>query len=245
MARKRVTGEPAWVLHHRPYRDTSRIIDVLSRDHGRLSLVSKGSRAAKSRLKGILRPFMPLDISWVIHSDLGTLTGAEMHGAPVSLTGDALLSGYYLNELLLQLLHRHDPQPDIFEAYSRAVTNLAGRENVAPVLRAFEIDLLSLLGYALVLDHDTGDSGVLKLKSTYEYRPEQGPVPVSEREGAMIFSGAELMAINSREFDDPDVLRCAGRLLRHVIAYHLDGKELKSRKVMKEIRRSDGAGRSQ
>lgn len=245
MSRKRVNGEPAWVLHHRPYRDTSRIIDVLSRDHGRLSLVSRGSRAAKSRLKGILRPFMPLDMSWVIHADLGTLTGAEMHGAPVSLTGDALLSGYYLNELVLKLLHRHDPQPDIFEAYSRAVSKLAGCDNVAPVLRAFEIDLLSLLGYALVLDHDTAGNRALEPGSTYEYRPEQGPTPVSGRDGPTIFSGVELIAIARREFDDPDVLRCAGRLLRHVIAYHLDGKELKSRKVMKEIRRSDGAGRQQ
>ena len=106
---RRVHDEPAWVLHHRPFRDSSRILDVLSRQHGRLSLVARGSRAAKSRLKGILRPFSPLSLSWVIRSDLGTLTGADMSGVPIVLSGDALLSGFYVNELLLKLLHNHDP----------------------------------------------------------------------------------------------------------------------------------------
>ena len=89
---RRVHQEPAWVLHHRPFRDSSRILDVFSRDHGRLALVARGSRSAKSRLKGVLRPFLPLQLSWVIRSDMGTLTGAEMNGPPISLSGDALMS---------------------------------------------------------------------------------------------------------------------------------------------------------
>ena len=228
-------------MHHRPFRDTSRILDVFSRDYGRLALVSRGSRSAKSKLRGILRPFMPLQISWVIRSDLGTLTGAEIQSAPISLSGDALLSGYYINELLLHLLHRHDPQPDIFSAYSDTIERLAGIATVAPVLREFEIALLRLLGYALNLDHDTDTPGALVPDTKYEYRAEQGPVAVSDRRGPMIFTGAELAAIHRQEFSQPDVLKNAGRLLRNVIAYHLDGKELKSRKVMQEIRRATNA----
>ena len=125
---RRVQDEPAWVLHHRPFRDSSRILDILSRQYGRLSLVARGSRGAKSRLKGLLRPFSPLNLSWVIRSDLGTLTGGDMSGVPMSLSGDALLSGYYVNELLLNLLHDHDPQPAIFEIYGRTIAKLSAAE---------------------------------------------------------------------------------------------------------------------
>lgn len=235
---RRIQQEPAWLLHHRPFRDSSRIVDILSRDHGRLSLVARGSRSAKSSLRGILRPFMPLQMSWVIRSDLGTLTGAEMHGEPISLLGDALLSGYYINELLLHLMHRHDPQPEIFDAYRQAISDLAGNDNVAATLRRFEMTLLQLLGYALNLHHDTESEALLSDDDFYEYRVERGPVPVRKREGIMVFSGRRLLEIGQQRFEDPDILKDAGRLLREVIRFHLGGKELKSRRVLMELRRS-------
>lgn len=236
--RIRVEQEAAWLLHHRPFRDTSRILDVLTRDHGRLSVVARGSRSARSKLRGILRPFMPLAVSWVARSDLGTLTGAEISGPPVSLTGDALLSGYYMNELLIHLMHRHDPQPEIFDAYSATIRRLAVAEAVAPRLRTFEIELLRLLGYALEFDHDVAGNRVEDPGRWYEYRAAEGPVSIDRREGPMVFSGAELAAIGRRQFDDRPALDAANRLLRGVIAYHLDGRELKSRKVLRDIRRA-------
>ena len=236
-ASRRIQQEPAWILHHRPFRDSSQILDILSREHGRLSVVARGSRGAKSRLKGILRPFLPLKLSWVIRSDLGTLTGAEINGAPLSLQGDALLSGYYSNELLLNLLHRHDPQPEIFDIYCGVIQGLASNASVSPSLRHFEIELLRTLGYAINLDHDTDSLQPLIPDRQYEYRPEQGPVAVSGRHGQMIFSGARLQAIGMQQFEDPNVLRDAGRLLREVIAFHLGGKELKSKKVLMDLRR--------
>ncbi len=236
MASRRVHQEPAWVLHHRPFRDSSRILDVFSRDHGRLALVARGSRSGKSRLKGVLRPFLPLQLSWVIRSDMGTLTGAEMNGPPISLAGDALMSGYYVNELMLNLLHRHDPQPEVFAAYESAIAALNGATGLAAVLRRFEMDVLALLGYALNLDHDTRSGEAIREDATYEYQVEQGPVVVTGREGPMVFSGRELRAIAQFEVGDPAVLSAAGRLLRQVIAWHLDGKELQSRKVLREMR---------
>ena len=236
IAPQRIQNEPAWLLHHRPFRDSSQILDILSLAQGRRAVVAKGSRGAKSKLRGILRPFLPLQLSWFIRSDLGTLTGAEMNGAPLSLSGDALLSGYYVNELILKLLHRHDPQPEIFAAYSRTIERLAGSQDVAPYLRQFEIELLRILGYALNLDHDTETTEPLRPQQQYEYRVEQGLVPVSDREGPMVFRGAEIDAIRNQQFADPAVLKNAGSLLRNVIAYHLDGKELKSRKVLKDMR---------
>jgi DNA repair protein RecO (recombination protein O) len=195
-------------------------------------------------LKGILRPFLPLQLSWVIRSDLGTLTGAEMDGAPISLAGDALLSGYYVNELILNLLHRHDPQPEIYAVYRKTIHDLKDPSRVAATLRRFEMETLGLLGYALNLDHDTRTGRDLSPDSQYEYRPGEGPVPVGDRNGPLVFSGAELRAIARQEFDEQATLIKAGILLRYIIAWHLDGKELKSRKVLQEMRRTAG-GQSQ
>ena len=232
----RVQQQAAFVLHQRPFRDSSQILDVLSREHGKLSLVARGSRGARSKLKGVLRPFLPLRLSWVQRSDLGTLTGAESAGSPLSLTGDALMAGYYANELLLNFLHRNDPQPEIFDLYSGALHALRARNDIAATLRHYEMVLLELLGYALMLDQESGTESPLDAGRSYEYRVEEGPVRVSRAEGTMVFSGATLGAIAAQRFEDPDTLRSANRLLRHVIAYHLGGKELKTRKVQSELR---------
>ena len=241
--RQQVHNESAWLLHHRPFRDTSRILDVLSRDYGRLSLVARGSRGGRSRLKGILRPFMPLQLSWVIRGDMGTLTGAEVDGRPISLGGDALMSAYYINELVMHLVHRHDPQPDVYHCYCQALHDLQQGHGVAATLRRFEVALLELLGYALNLDHDTRTGELIDPEAVYEFRVEQGPVPVEGRSGPMVFSGRTLLGVAAQEFDDDESLLAAGRLLRHVIAWHLDGKELNSRKVLREMRQSAGSDR--
>jgi DNA repair protein RecO (recombination protein O) len=234
---RRVQQQPAYILHRRPFRDSSQIIDVLTRDHGTVAAVARGSRGSKSRLAGLLRPFLPLRISWVAKSDLGTLTGAEAIGPPFGLKGDALLSAYYVNELLLYFLHRHDPQPEIFELYSLTIPSLCGNADIASCLRNFELELLSLLGYAVNLGHIAGTNDNIDPAHNYEYRVDQGPVPVARSEGPLVFQGATLLAIAAREFDDPDVLRAANRLLRAAVTHHLGGKELQSRKVLREVHR--------
>jgi DNA repair protein RecO (recombination protein O) len=234
---RRVQQQAAYILHHRPFRDSSQILDVFSQDHGKLAVVARGSRGGRSRLKGVLRPFMPLSMSWVIRSDLGTLVGAEVRGAPVSLVGEALLSGYYVNELVLHFLHRHDPQPEIFRAYAETVVALAvSGANNAAILRQFEMALLRHSGYALNLDHESGSTAAIDPDRSYEYRMEQGPVRVSRTDGPLVFGGATLAGIAAQRFDDPAVLRAASRLMREVVSFHLGGKELKSRKVLLEIR---------
>jgi len=234
----RVQQQAAFILHRRPFRDSSQILDLLSRDHGKLAVVARGSRGANSRLKGLLRPFMPLSMSWVLKSDLGTLTGAEVRGAPLSLTGDALLSGYYVNELILHFLHRHDPQPEVFDAYGRTIKALAMKgSGIAPALRQFEMALLRHSGYALNLDGESDSGEALEPGKYYDYRVEQGAVQVRRDEGPMVFSGTTLAGIAAQRFDDPDILRAANRLMREVISYHLGGKELKSRRVLLEMHR--------
>ena len=237
-ANKRVQAEPAFLLHHRPYQDSSRILDIISPNYGRLALVARGSRSAKSRLAGILRPFLPLRLSWIARPGLSTLTGAEMNGTPISLHGDALMSGYYASELLLKLLHRHDPQPEIFTVYLRTIENLAVSTNAALPLRHFEMELLRLLGYALNLEHDIETGEPLCSDTMYEYCVERGPTVIGDRKGPMVFSGRELNAVRNKDFELPEILNCASRLLREVIYFHLDGKELKSRKVLLELRQA-------
>ena len=235
---RRVQQHPAYLLHHRPFRDTSLLLDIFSRDHGRLALVARGARSQKSRLKPLLRPFMPLQLSWLLRSDLGTLTGAELDGQPLKLSGDALMSGYYMNELILHLTHRHDSQPEVFAAYAQTISQLAVSADPAPALRVFEIELLGLLGYAPSFAHESVSHDPIERGASYEYRAEQGPVKVTRKSGSMIFTGETLIAIGEHRFDDPPVLRAAGRLLRNVINHHLGGKELKSRKVLVDLHRS-------
>lgn len=234
---KRVHQEPAYVLHHRPFRDSSQIIDLLTRDHGRIAVVARGSRGSRSRLAGVLRPFLPLRVSWMARSDLGTLTGAEAAGPPAGLRGDALLSAYYVNELMLAFLHRDDPQPEVFALYAQTVSDLNVRDGVAPALRAFEMEFLGLLGYAMNLEHEAGTQTPIEADRYYDYRVEQGPAPVQRAEGPLVFAGEMLLGIAAQRFDDPAVLGAANRLLRAVIAHHLGGRELKSRKVLRDLHR--------
>ncbi|HSG97576.1 MAG TPA: DNA repair protein RecO, partial [Woeseiaceae bacterium] len=186
--------------------------------------------------------FLPLRVSWVAKSDLGTLTGAEAAGAPGQLHGDALLSAYYVNELMLNFLHRDDSQPEIFALYDEVITALARDKDMAATLRGFELELLGLLGYAISLDHEAGSHDTLDPDQSYDYRLEQGPVPVDRDDGPLVFPGSVLLEIAARRFDDADVVRAAGRLLREVIDYHLGGKELQSRKVLREVHRGRISG---
>jgi len=236
-APRRVQQQPAFVLHHRPFRDSSQILDIVTRDHGKIALVARGSRSAKSRLAGVLRPFLPLRLSWVARSDLGTLTGAEAVGAPMGIRGDAMFSAFYVNELLLSFLHRHDPQPEIYALYAEVISELVSTADIAACLRSFELELLGLLGYAVSFQDDATADKRLDPKRHYSYRVEEGLVAIDRSEGPMVFSGAVLQSIQAQEFDKPEIVRAASRLLRGTIRHHLGGKELKSRKVLMELHR--------
>ncbi|MGI9236690.1 MAG: DNA repair protein RecO [Woeseiaceae bacterium] len=235
---RRIQQQPACILHHRPFRDSSQILDIVTQDHGKIALVARGSRGSKSRLAGILRPFLPLKISWVAKGDLGTLTGAEASGPPMGIHGEAVFAAFYVNELLLHFLHRHDPQAEIFGLYKEVIARLGATGEIAATLRSFELELLSFLGYAVSFHPDAAGDIELNSHCFYDYRVEQGPVAVERAEGPMVFKGSVLQSIRSQSFEDPEVLRAANRLLRQVINYHLGGKELKSRKVLAGLHRS-------
>lgn len=233
----RVELEPGFVLHHRPFRDTSLLLEVLSRDHGRVGLVARGARGPRSRMKGILQPFRPLLLSWQLRGELGTLTAAEgaaATGLPPG-GGEALLGLYYLNELLLRLTARLDHHPGLYESYAAAVTALASRAALAPELRRFEKRLLDVLGYGPELRFDTAGQPV-DPGQAYAYLPAAGLAPCREdAPGAL--SGASLLALAAEELPDARALADARRLLRAALDVHLEGRPLKTRELLAQLRR--------
>ena len=233
--------QPSYVLHHRPYRDTSRILELFTRDHGRVSVFARGARGGKagsSSLTSVLQPFNRVLVSWSGRGEAGQLTGAEFDGAMQPLPPDRLVHGFYLNELLLKLFARHDSHPDVFALYSQTLDQLKNEDAVRP-LRLFEKRLLEAIGYGLALERDAHDDTPLEPDASYHYRLEHGPVRVHAvmENNNVVYSGASLLSLAREELSDAAVCADARRLLRSALDRCLDGRELRSRQVMLALRK--------
>tara|TARA_Y100001936_G_scaffold31779_1_gene29817 strand:- start:2527 stop:3273 length:747 start_codon:yes stop_codon:yes gene_type:complete len=236
-SKKRILKQPTWILHQRPYRDTSCIIDIFTRDLGRVSIIAKGGRSPKSKFRGLLRPFFPMKLSWYSGKNLGNLVDIDVIGKPYNLIGDSLLSAYYLNELILKFLVKDDPQVEIFDLYSRTISDLIESVNIAPVLRKFEIEFLKLIGYGLNLEFESGTELPVRSHFFYEYKPEIGLVISDKKNDHCVFNGADIKAINQGDFQEKKTIKSANRLLKSIINFHLDGRRLKTRRVLEELKR--------
>jgi DNA repair protein RecO (recombination protein O) len=239
----RIEFEPAFLLHARPYRESSQIIEIFGQHHGRVGLVARGSRRPKSRWKSALQPFQPMRMSWSGRGTLQTLRAAEPASPSLPFTGIYVMAGYYMNELLIALLHRSDPHPDLFAHYGSALATLAAGEELEPTLRRFELALLAEIGYGLVTDRDAADGQPLYSDRWYEYFADQGPVPVAAgTAGRLVLNGADLTAIGNGVFDRPEQLLIAKRLLREKLNWCLGGRPLKTRQVIASMHGSWSAG---
>ncbi len=235
---RRAQLEQAYLLHQRPWRESSLIVDFFASEYGRLALVAKGARRPKSAMRGVLQPFCLLAISFSQRSELGTLTAAESAQRPVIPPNESLLSAYYVNELILRLLARNDPHGDLFAHYSETINRLSAGDNPAPVLRIFEKRLLQALGYGLELHCDVRSGEQLDPLATYEYRLEQGPVATLKASaGSLAFSGRSLIALAAETLTDPESIRDARRLLMATLDLYLNDRPLNTRKVMRAMRR--------
>lgn len=239
---RRVQLQPAYVLHHRPYRDTSRILELFTLDHGRVCVFARGARGARksgASLVSTLQPFNRILVSWSGRGEAGQLTGAEFDGAISMLPPDRLVSGFYLNELLLKLFARHDSHPEVFALYAQTIESLKTAADAARALRVFEKRLLDALGYGLALDRDVTTGEPIDARASYHYRLEQGPVRASDvMESATVFSGAALLALAREDLDDPALGTQARRLLRAALDRCLEGRELRSRQVLLSLRKT-------
>jgi len=228
----RLDQQPAYVLHARPYRETSLLLECLTRDHGRLGVVARGVRGERAKLRRAqLEPFQPLALDLLLRGEMATLTGAETVGMPLRLGGDHGLAGLYLNELVVRLTARQDAQPALFDAYARTLARLAAGEPAGWTLRRFERDLLEAIGYGLQLRCEAGGEEVLQAQAHYRYDVEQGAVRCAAG-AARAVRGGDLLALAEDRMPDPAGAAALRRLMREVICYHLGGGELRAWRML-------------
>lgn len=232
--RHRVDGQPVFVLHSHPFRETSLIVEAFSRDFGRVALLARGARRPRAALRGLLLAFQPLEVGWAGKGEVLTLMKAEWQGGQPLLGGKALLCGYYLNELLLNLLPREDAHERLFAIYAETLRCFADGVREAD-LRRFEKALLQELGYGLTLETDASGQPI-DPAIRYRYEIERGPVRIGAAEVAKLaISGRALIDLAAGRFDDPRTLIEVKLLMRALIAHQLGGEVLATRKIFKEL----------
>ncbi|MDR0529888.1 MAG: DNA repair protein RecO [Zoogloeaceae bacterium] len=238
----RVDAQPAYLLHIRPWRETSLLLEAFTRDYGRIALAARGARRPHSVLRGLMLAFQPLEISWSGKGEILNLVKAEWQGGQPPLSGLPLFCGYYLNELLLRLLPREDAHPELFAHYLRALMRLgySTRRQVAEAdLRGFERALLAELGYGLTLDRDT-DGAAIAAHARYRYEIERGPSRVlhsspEDENAALVLSGQTLIDVRHDDYLRAATRNEAKQLMRRLLTHYLDGAELESRKWVREL----------
>ncbi len=237
--KEQVYLQSGFVLHQRAYQNTSAIIDVFSRDYGRLSLVARGVKRKNSQLKSVLQSFQPLSLSWVRRSDLGVLTHAELQPSIIQLDHELLYSGFYLNELIVRLVPVYDAMPDLFDAYSKALSSLSDAHNLSVTipLRLFEKKLLQALGYEILFDLEADGHTAITENEYYVFIPEQGFLPVGEEKQInRPFKGEYLLALAADQLEKKETQHTAHRLMHISLKRLLGDKPLKSRELYKAYR---------
>ena len=233
----RIALQPAFVLHSRPYRETSVIVDLFTQDCGRIAAVARGVRQSRSPLRPLLQLFMPIFVSWQGKSDLMNLVTVEANGYSRRLVGERLLSGLYLNELLMRVLHKHDPHPGLYTIYHNTLLELQGTESQLKTLRLFEKKLLEQLGYGLHLTYDAANQSAIAANKYYRFHPEHGFELCGLNAGQhTVFAGKSLLALDAEELDDDTFLRDAKRLMRLALAPLLGKYTLNSRQLYSQPR---------
>ena len=235
--KSRHDGQPAFVLHSYPFRETSLIVESFTRDRGRVALVARGARRPKSTLRGVLLAFQPLLLSWSGKMDLRTLHKAEWEGGYTPLKGLSLICGFYLNELLLKLLPRDDPHEQLFAVYRETLEALGRNDDHAVTLRRFEKSLLRELGYGLMLDRDAETGAPIRAELRYTYVMERGPVVQrgdAARNGVEL-TGQTLIDMQSDDYASAASLQQSKLLMRALINHHLGNKTLHTRQLLRDL----------
>jgi len=234
----RIQGAHAFVLHARRWRETSLLVEVLSLEHGRLGLAARGVQTPKRHaLRAALQPLQHIRFDAVLRGELATLTHAEALDAAPLLTGPALLSGFYINELLLRLLARQDPHPDLYTAYAQVRARLGTGEPLGWSLRRFERDLLQALGFGLDYTTD-GDGVAIDPAARYQLDPEHGARRVPQYAGRDSLSGHALNALACDIMPNAADLADLRRALRRVLAHHLGAHGLKSWELLRGLKQT-------
>jgi DNA repair protein RecO (recombination protein O) len=245
VAAKRISDEPAYVLHRYDWSESSLILEVFTRQHGRVALVARGAKKPSSSFRPVLLPLQPLHVAYGGDAEIRNLKSAEWQGGHVMPTGDALLSGYYLNELLMRLLARDDPHPALFDAYAATVQLLASQsvDTLQVALRAFELRLLRDIGLLPSLDTETATLQTLNAQTPYVLVAESG-LREAHSDDRVSLPGADWLALQAALDGDTFsgmVQACVNVLselkpqLRALLHYHCGVKVLKTRQMMIDL----------
>jgi DNA repair protein RecO (recombination protein O) len=228
--------EPAYVLHSYPFKETSLVVEVFSRNFGRLGLVARGARRPRSSLRGVLMAFQPLSLSWAGKAELRTLHRAEWLAGHAQLAGLSLMCGFYLNELLLKLVAREDPHQGLYAAYEEALERFRAGDPASRVLRGFEKTLLRELGYGMLLDRDAAGDPV-QAAASYTYLLEGGPSLLSDASPVppVELSGKTLLDMAVDDYSDPHTLQQSRALMRFVLNRYLGGQVLHTRQLLRDL----------
>jgi DNA repair protein RecO (recombination protein O) len=231
----RISAQPGFVLHSYPYKETSLIVDVFSRDYGRIALVAKGAKRPHSKLRGVLQTFQPLSVGWSGKSEVRTLTAAEWVGGLLPLEKSALLCGFYLNELLVKLLARDDPHPALFDHYVAAMNQLAHDEPAPIVLRKFERALLKETGVATDFTVCTSTAQAVDPLQTYVVDPERGPRIARAADRWPCVFGKTLLDMERQDYSDAVTQSQSKQLMRFLLAHHLGSMQLNTRQILIDL----------
>ena len=246
MATQRISDEPAYVLHRYDWSESSLILEVFTRHHGRIALVAKGAKKPSSNFRPILLPLQPLHVAYRGDAEIRALKGAEWMGGHVMPTGDALMSGYYLNELLLNLLARDDSHPRLFDVYASVVQIIASRhlDVLQGALRTFELLLLREIGLLPMLDTQTMTLGGLDAAARYTLVPEGGLRQTGDADRASL-SGGQWLSLQAALADSAPfttTLRACAEVmaelkpqLRTLLNYHCGVGTLRTRQMMIDL----------
>lgn len=231
----RITGQPAFVLHSYPYKETSLIVDLFTRDHGRIAVVAKGAKRPLSKLRGVLQTFQPLSVSWSGKSELRTLIDAEWVGGMLPIERTALLCGFYLNELLVKLLARDDPHRALFDHYISTLNELAHDEPAQIALRKFERALLKETGVAADLKRSTTTRATVEAALDYVVDPEKGAREARVSDVWPVVTGKTLLDMEREDYADPVTQAQSKQLMRFLLAHHLGGVPLNTRQILIDL----------
>jgi DNA repair protein RecO (recombination protein O) len=231
----RVNGQPAFVLHSYPYKETSLIVDMFTRDYGRIGVVAKGAKRPLSKLRGVLQTFQPLSISFSGKSELRTLIDAEWVGGMLPIEKNALLCGFYLNELLVKLLARDDAHAALFQHYVSTLNELAHGEPAPIALRKFERALLKETGVAADLTRCSTTRARVEAGALYVVDPERGARTAEAVESWPIVAGKTLVDMEREDYADPQTQAQSKQLMRFLLAHHLGGAPLNTRQILIDL----------
>ena len=233
-----IENEPVFIIHQRPYSETSQILNLFSRNHGRVDVIAKGAKRPKSKFRSFMQPFMPLNASWSGRSQRNTLRNIEATQQHKSLIQpNDFLFALYMNELILHFLSNADPYPDLFEIYYEVLRQFSSSSEHEPLLRMFEIKMLEEIGYAINFETEALSSKSIDTNQYYRYEPEQGFHLLPKDSQMKKYSGVQIKSIKEMDFSEYDTLIAAKKLTRQTIHFHLDGKELMTKKMYKSIKR--------